>query len=188
MVLSQAPVPWGGGAKRMSIRGGLCALLSVPMVLWAGITNAASPEAKTVPFAANAPLVPHDIVTGIGGGPVGFGPLTSITISSLSTCSADDQIFSLNGTEVDRLNVSNAHCTCSPPVTSPSWVCVVPSTTSTSPKGSSSPARKAGCIRRISGRPTPPMTHPAPSANPPSTNSGGIPARCAAACPCQAAG
>ena len=110
--------------------GGLLAglmLLSVPAF------GQQAPDVVTIPWVANAPLVPHDIISGVQtelkGVELGFVPapdpnepepefdaIDAVTVETLSTCGAEPLQFFLNGTPVSTVNVNNAHCDCAPGV------------------------------------------------------------------------
>jgi hypothetical protein len=86
------------------------------------------PIAVTVPWTPASPNTPHDIISGqatrvkgaeAGREPVAgaqpFGPITSVTVESLSTCSAGAQSFTLNGVAVGTI-ANGWGCTCTPQI------------------------------------------------------------------------
>jgi len=109
--------------------GGLLASL----LLFSAPAFGQAPDVVTVPWVASAPLVPHDIISGVQtelkGVELGFVPepdpndpepefdaIDSVTVETLSTCGADPLQFFLNGVAAGTVNVNGAHCDCAPGV------------------------------------------------------------------------
>ena len=119
--------------RRLVRRPRLFQLLSIGLLCGLPAVAGAQevPSIVTVPWVANVPQVPHDIVSGrmtrLKGVQRGFEPqgeqenpfqqITSVTIEALVTCGNDALNFSLNGVDVGTLAVNDAHCTCTPPLT-----------------------------------------------------------------------
>jgi hypothetical protein len=79
--------------------------------------QAAAPSVQPVRWVATNPAIPHDIIadpSGGGGGVTGFTTIDRIDLVTLSTCGADTQTLSLNGTAVTS-NLPNS-CTCNPAI------------------------------------------------------------------------
>lgn len=83
----------------------------------AGTAQAAAPNVQPVRWVATNAAIPHDIIadpSGGGGGIVGFSTIDRIDLVTLSTCGADTQTLSLNGTTVTS-NLPN-NCSCNPAI------------------------------------------------------------------------
>ncbi|MDA1302464.1 MAG: HYR domain-containing protein, partial [Proteobacteria bacterium] len=128
--------------SKKSLRAPIGALIWMALLGLSGWTmqvSAETPQAATVPWISIAPSVGHDVISGqatkLKGVEAGqpapvvppppppppptfpFETIDSITVETLSTCGTSPQNFSLNGVALGSMNVNNAHCTCSPPLT-----------------------------------------------------------------------
>ena len=125
---------WPDGSGAMGAGARQHRLLGLALLLGGGVASAQNPPVPTVvtvPWVANAPRIPHDIISGVPtelkGVELGFVPpppegapafnaIDSVTIETVTTCGTDAQNFFLNGVAVGTLQVNNAHCTCDPPL------------------------------------------------------------------------
>ncbi len=95
------------------MRRGLSLIAALGLLGVATPAVAADPTVRTVPWVPANTNIPHDILSRSTGG-VAPGAITSITISSLSTCGGAASNFTLNGVVVGSTPPNG--CTCSPVV------------------------------------------------------------------------